>query len=218
MQKGMLLIQEAEVIVNEVKERDAAIGRDMSRWWMYENHIRAAANIAKTIASKIDGMDENQAYICALLHDVCRTNERQEKRFHGIMGYEKLVSKDEMVANSVLVHMFPWNEVPSYEECRDMFFDNKKDYDFIVEYTKNNSPNDYDLLTQMADSLSNKNGIVTLEQRAKEYSERHGVDILSSMIEPRYRLKSYFDKKVGGNIYDLIIKDSFYNIDISRER
>jgi len=214
----MLLIQEAEVIVNEVKERDAAIGRDMSRWWMYENHIRAAANIAKTIASKIDGMDENQAYICALLHDVCRTNERQEKRFHGIMGYEKLVSKDEMVANSVLVHMFPWNEVPSYEECRDMFFDNKKDYDFIVEYTKNNSPNDYDLLTQMADSLSNKNGIVTLEQRAKEYSERHGVDILSSMIEPRYRLKSYFDKKVGGNIYDLIIKDSFYNIDISRER
>lgn len=202
-----LSIQKAEDIIAEVKERDTSIGRDMSRWWMYENHIRAAANIAKTIASKIDGMDENQAYICALLHDVCRTNERQEKRFHGITGYEKLVDKDGAVAQSVLVHMFPWNEIPPYEECSDMFFENKKDYDFIVEYTKNNSPNDYDLLTQMADSLSNKNGIVTLEQRAKEYSERHGVDILSSMIEPRYRLKSYFDKKVGGNIYDLVIKN-----------
>lgn len=206
-----LSIQEAEDIITEVKERDTTIGRDMSRWWMYENHIRAAANIAKTIASKIDGMDETQAYICGLLHDVCRTNERQEKRFHGITGYEKLVNKDEKIAQSVLVHMFPFNEIPSYEECKYMFFENKKDYNFIVEYTKNNFPNDYDLLTQMADSLSNKNGIVTLEQRAKEYSERHGVDILSSMIEPRYRLKSYFDKKVGRNVYDLIIKNNSYN-------
>ena len=72
----VLSIQKAEDIITEVKARDAAPGKDMSRWWMYENHIRAAANIAKTIASKIDGMDENQAYICALLHDVCRTNER----------------------------------------------------------------------------------------------------------------------------------------------
>lgn len=206
-----LSIQEAEDIITEVKERDTIIGRDMSRWWMYENHIRAAANIAKTIASKIDGMDETQAYICGLLHDICRTNERQEKRFHGITGYEKLIDKDEKIAQSVLVHMFPFNEIPSYEECKYMFFENKKDYDFIVEYTKNNFPNDYDLLTQMADSLSNKNGIVTLEQRAKEYSERHGVDILSSMIEPRYRLKSYFDKKVGRNVYDLIIKNNSYN-------
>jgi len=211
-----LSIQEAEDIITEVKERDAAIGRDMSRWWMYENHIRAAANIAKTIASKIDGMDETQAYICGLLHDVCRTNERQEKKFHGITGYEKLIDKDEKIAQSVLVHMFPFNEIPSYEECKYMFFENKKDYDFIVEYTKNNFPNDYDLLTQMADSLSNKNGIVTLEQRAKEYSERHGVDILSSMIKPRYRLKSYFDKKIGGNIYDLIIKNNSYNFSINR--
>ena len=129
-----------------------------------------------------------------------------------------MVDKDEIVAQSVLVHMFPWNEIPPYEECCDMFFNNKKDYNFIVEYTKNNSPNDYDLLTQMADSLSNKNGIVTLEQRAKEYSERHGVDILSSMIEPRYRLKSYFDKKVGGNIYDLIIKNNSYNFSINQGR
>ena len=49
------------------------------------------------------------------------------------------------------------------------------------------------------------------ERDAAEYSERHGVDILSSMIEPRYRLKSYFDKKVGGNIYDLIINKNVYS-------
>ena len=80
----VLSIQEAEAIIAEVKERDTVVGRDMSRWWMYENHIR-------TLASKIDGMDETQAYICALLHDVSRTNERQKARFHGVTGYEKLV-------------------------------------------------------------------------------------------------------------------------------
>ena len=93
----VLSIQEAEDIIAEVKARDTAIGRDMSRWWMYENHIRTAANVARTIASKIDDMDETQAYICALLHDVARTNERQEARFHGVTGYEKLVDKDEMI-------------------------------------------------------------------------------------------------------------------------
>ena len=44
-----LSIQEAEDIIAEVKERDTAIGRDMSRWWMYENRIRAAANISSMI-------------------------------------------------------------------------------------------------------------------------------------------------------------------------
>lgn len=61
-------IQEAKSIIAEVKARDASIGRDMSRWWMYENHIVTAANIARIIASKIKGMDEEQAYVNALLH------------------------------------------------------------------------------------------------------------------------------------------------------
>ena len=83
---------------------------------MYENHIRIAANVAKTLASKIDGMDESQASICALLHDVSRTNERQKARFHGVTGYEKLIDKDETVARSALLHMFLWNKIPPYEK------------------------------------------------------------------------------------------------------
>lgn len=47
---------------------------------------------AVTIASKIKGLDAEQAYVGALLHDICRTNERNEKRFHGISGYEKLIN------------------------------------------------------------------------------------------------------------------------------
>ena len=211
-------IQEAEDIIAEVKARDTAIGRDMSRWWMYENHIRTAANVARTIASKIDDMDETQAYICALLHDVARTNERQETRFHGVTGYEKLVDKDEMVARSALLHMFLWNKIPPYEKVAQMFFDNKKDYDFVADYIQKTKTTDEDLLIQLADNLSNKDGFVTIEQRAKDLSERRGIKIDNDWLDSRYRLKSYFDKKIGGNIYDLFTKNHTLNLTIGRER
>lgn len=167
-----LSIQEATEIINEVKARDTAIGRDMSRWWMYENHITTAAKIAKNIASKINGMNAEQAYVAALLHDVCRTNERQETRFHGVLGYEKLINKDENAARAALLHMFLWNKLQPYEQCSAMFFDNKKDYDFVSDYIKQTQVKDTDLLVQLADNLSNKDGFVTIEQRATDLAER----------------------------------------------
>lgn len=199
-------IQEAKGIIAEVKARDASIGRDMSRWWMYENHIVTAANIARIIASKIKGMDEEQAYVNALLHDVCRTNERKEARFHGISGYEYLIDKDKNAARSALLHMFLFNKLPSYEKCSQMFFGNKKDYDFIANYIKNTQTTDNDLLVQLADNLSNKDGFVTIEQRAKDLEERRGITLDKDWLETRNALKTYFDKKVGCNIYNLFTK------------
>lgn len=201
--KMSLSIQEAKNIIAEVKARDTAMGRDMSRWWMYENHIVTAAKIAKTIASKIKGMDTKQAYVRALLHDVCRTNERNEKRFHGISGYEKLINLDENAARSALLHMFLWNKLPKFENCSEMFFDNKKDYDFIANYIKNSKITDYDLLFQFADNLANMNGFVTIEQRAKDLEERRGIKLNKEWLDTRYKLKAYFDKKIGGDVYKL---------------
>ena len=66
--------------------------------------------------------------------------------------------------------------------------------------------NDYDRLIQLADSLANSSGIVTLEQRLAEYSRRHHCEISKEMIEPRLKLKSYFDNKIGENIYNLFNK------------
>lgn len=205
-----LSIQDAKGLIAEVKERDASIGKDMSRWWMYENHIVTAANVARTIASKIKGMDEEQAYVNALLHDICRTNERQAARFHGISGYEKLIDKDEKAARSSIVHMFPWNKIPFFEKCSQMFFGNKKDYDFVSEYFNEYEATDSDFLIQLSDTLANKNGIVTIEQRAEEYAQRNGLNLTSSlmkeMLAPRIELKEYFDKKVGCDVYKLFTK------------
>lgn len=200
-----LSVQDAKNIIAEVKARDTAIGRDMSRWWMYENHIVTAAYVARTVAAKIKGMNPEQAYVNALLHDVCRTNERQEARFHGISGYEKLIEKDPQAARSALLHMFLWNKLPPFEKCSAMFFGNKKDYDFIADYIKNTQTTEEDLLVQLADNLANKDGFVTIEQRAKDLAERRGVTLEKEWLETRNALKMYFDNKVGGDIY------SFFN-------
>lgn len=209
-----LSIQDAKGLIAEVKERDASIGKDMSRWWMYENHIVTAANVARTIASKIKGMDEEQAYVNALLHDICRTNERQAARFHGISGYEKLIDKDEKAARAAIVHMFLWNKIPPFEKCSQMFFGNKKDYDFVSAYLKSTQICEDDLLVQLADNLSNKNGFVSIEQRAKDLSERKGIVFDETWLEIRYSLKTYFDKKIGCDVYKLFTKMPI----VSRER
>lgn len=201
----MLSVEQARKLITELKEREISLGRQPETWYTYENHITGVANVAKTIALRIPNMNADEIYISALLHDICRTEESRQQRFHGILGYEKLKDIDEKSARSALLHMFPWNKLPEYGKCSQIFFNKKDDYDFIINYINTHKITDADLLIQLADSLANKNGIVTLEQRAKEYSERHGIEIPKEMIEPRYKLKSYFDTKVGCDIYGLLL-------------
>lgn len=200
----MLTIKKAKALIQELKEKEITLGRKAETWFTYENHVMTAANIAKTIASKIPGMNAENVCVSAMLHDICRTEEDREQRFHGILGYEKLKDIDEKSAISALLHSFPWNVLPEYEQYSQMFFYKKEDYDFIASFIKSHQTTDEDLLIQLADSLANKDGVVTLEQRAKEYSERHGIEITPEEIEPRYKLKAYFDAKVGCDIYDLL--------------
>lgn len=201
-----LSIQEAKDLITELKEKEIALGRAPETWYTYENHVYGAASAARTIAEKIKDMNPEKVYISALLHDICRTEEDREQRFHGLLGYEKLIDKDESAARSAITHMFPWNELPAFENCSKMFYGNKKDYDFVAAYIQNIQTTDTDLLIQLADTLANKDGIVTLEQRAKEYAERCNIIIPKEKLQPRYELKAYFDNKVGCNIYSLFTK------------
>lgn len=198
-----ITLKDATEMLAKLKDKDLADGRDPLSWWTYENHVLGAALVAKTIASKIKGMDKNKAYISALLHDICRTHEARLKRFHGILGYEKLINLDAEVARQSLLHMFPLNEIPPYEECKSLFFNKKQDYDFVLNFVNNTQLTPMDMLIQLSDSLANKYGFVTLEDRAKELSERKGITIPQEMMLPRYKLKAYFDEKVGVDIYTL---------------
>lgn len=214
----MLSARQAKQLISELKEREISLGRQPETWYTYENHITGVANVAKAIALKIPYMKADEIYVSALLHDICRTEEERKQRFHGILGYEKLKDIDEKAARSALLHMFPWNKLPEYEKCSKMFFNKKDDYDFITNYISSHETIDEDLLIQLADSLANKDGIVTLEQRAKEYSERHSMQIPREMIEPRYKLKSYFDNKIGCDTYGLLLNPYSNQISSHKER
>lgn len=68
-------------------------------------------------------------------------------------------------------------------------------------YLNEHEATDSDFLIQLSDTLANKNGIVTIEQRAEEYAQRNGLNLTSSLVQemlaPRFELKECFDKKIG---------------------
>lgn len=195
---------QAEKMIDQLKQEEIALGRDPTTWYAYENHVYGVAKIAKAIASKIPTMNANRVYIMGLLHDICRTEEDRYQRFHGILGYEKLIKLDKDVANCCLSHTFPWNELLSYHQCAKYFYHNKADYEFLANFFKNTPAKEEDYLIQLCDNLANKDGLVTIEQRAKELIQRRGpLYVTLNGLKKAKELKRYFDKKIGCDIYSL---------------
>lgn len=195
-------VAQAKKFIDELKLSEIALGRDPSTWYTYENNVYGTAQIAKLIASEIKTMDADRIYVRGLLHDICRTIQDRVQRFHGILGYEKYINQDEEVARTCLLHTFPWNKLPPYEKSVDLYYGKKEDYDFIEDYIATHKPLDEDYLIQLCDNLANKDGFVTLEDRAADYGKRHPGANLEPILKDSNEIKQYFEKKIGHNIYD----------------
>lgn len=198
----MIDYQQAQNFILEQKKLALSRGRPENTWFFFHNHVYGCAAIAKVIAREV-GLDPHFAALSALLHDIGKIREDIEHRFHGVIGYFMLKDLDEGVARSCLIHTFPFNQIDEYEKCSAMFFDKRDDYDFTAQYLAAHPANDYDRLVQLADSLSNAYGFVTVEQRAEEYAKRCGVPVSDGMTQAIKKLKSYFDRKMGADIYSL---------------
>ena len=194
--------EKAQNLIEELRQNEIALGRDPKTWYTYENHVYGTAQIAKMIASEISTMNAERVYVMGLLHDICRTEEDRVQRFHGILGYEKLINQDEDAARISLVHMFPWSNLPPYEKCAKLFYNKKEDYQFVAYFIEKNKPVYEDYLIQLCDNLANKDGFVTLEQRAAEFIERHGNVNVDDILIDSNEIKDYFDTKIGHDIYD----------------
>ena len=160
----MLSIIQAKKLINELKEKEISLGRQPETWFTYENHVMGVANVAKAIAQKIPEMNTEEISVAAMLHDICKTEESRKQRFHGILGYEKLINFDEKAARSALLHMFPWNFLPPYQDCSKMFFDKKDDYEFIADYIHTHHAKEFDNLKNIQ---SEKLGIVIKNMKLK---------------------------------------------------
>lgn len=193
-------------MINDLKNHEISLGRDPKTWYTYENHVYGVAKVAKIIASKLKTMNPDRLYVMGLLHDISRTEDDKLQRFHGILGYEKLIRIDPDAARACLLHTFPWNELPPYRQYTKLFYQSKKDYQFIADFIKQNPPKEEDYLIQLCDHLANKNGFVTIEERAKEVMERHRKSQDFVDIVRINELKQYFDQKIECDIYSLCEK------------
>jgi len=209
----MINFQQAENLILAEKKLAISRGRSEDSWFFYHNHVYGCAAVARAIAENI-GLDAEFAAIYALLHDIGKIRESIDCRFHGVIGYNMLKDMDERIARSCVVHTFPENKIDGYARMASMFFEKKDDYDFTAEFLEKHPVNDYDRLVQLCDDLANAYGFVTLEQRAEEYARRHNIPITDTLglIERVKDTKSYFDRKLGKDVYTLFEKINTKNL------
>ncbi|MBR3233597.1 HD domain-containing protein [Candidatus Saccharibacteria bacterium] len=165
----------------------------------WENHSRAAAEIAEKIA-KHAGMDAERAYAGGLLHDIGRYLGPHTGMNHIPDGYDLLKEKGmpEEVARVCLTHSFnPQETVEALE------LENKEREQFVKNYVLNTKYDDYDKLFQLVDFMSGSHGVTTIERRFCSVIYRHDIPDPRSTLIKIYEIKKYFDKKIGGDIYEL---------------
>ena len=157
---------------------------------------------ACNIAQKIPRMDAGKAYIIGLLHDIGR---RCKYGFvdiptHVYEGYKYCLEKGwDEAARICMTH--------SYLRMKDEF-----DYEpetiherAIKDYIINTSPDDYDKLIQLCDSLATDYGFVILEKRFVDVTRRYG--IMEGYIkgwEIAFKIKEEFEERMGCSIYDVL--------------
>lgn len=174
-------------------------------------HSRGAAKIAEVIAKKC-GMDSDKAYACGLLHDIGRYKGTHTGMNHAIDGYELLMERGmPEIARICLTHSFH-----PREKVDEVKLDDPEKDKFLKEFIYGAEYDDYDLLVQLADYMSGAHGITTIERRFCSVLWRHGLKDPQTDLIALYKLKEYFSKKAGMDIYELfpeeIMKSSLNGI------
>ncbi len=169
----------------------------------WTHHNRIAGECAKRIAIQCSNLDGDSAFVLGLLHDIGRRFGVTGMR-HILDGYQFMMERGyDSVARICLTHSFPYQDIHAYlggkNDC------NIQEYQFIKEYIETVQYDDYDRLIQLCDALSDPTGACFIEKRLIDVTLRHG---FNDLTVPKWReflkLKEYFDKKAGIDIYKLI--------------
>ncbi len=166
-------------------------------------HCNCVAEIACKIAEKTGTMNSEKAYIMGLLHDCGRIkDEKAENVFHGLVGYEYMMSKGyDEIAKISLSHCFYKKDfdISTYPQCREDILKSKQIVS-RMEY------DDYDYLLQISDILNNMGKTCSIEYRFRSISERYNIpnEKILPMIDLLNERKRYFDKKCDCDIYQML--------------
>ncbi|MEI0518837.1 HD domain-containing protein [Brachyspira murdochii] len=174
----------------------------------WAEHSRYAAKAARIIAShynknaKNKKLDEDNAYIFGLLHDIGRYTGISAER-HLIDGYKYCIKYGwDKLAQICISHAFMIQDINTAIGKFDMPED---DYNFMKEFISNAVYDDYDLLIQLCDSLALSTGFCILEKRFIDVALRYGTFPQSALRWKKvFEIKSYFENTIGDSIYNLL--------------
>ena len=174
----------------------------------YEEHIIAVGTCASILAAAC-GLNVMKAGIMGYCHDIGKmiSDERKDKTFHGLTGYEyfKSIGENEL-AQICLTHSFPDININTEE----YYCYGTVNIEKAQKILKKIHLTDYDRIIQLADLLINFNGYTvyydSLKDRMKYIEKNYKIKPI--YIKNKYRnaikLKKYLEQKYNFNIYNLL--------------
>lgn len=182
---------EAEKILEEAGQ---------SNFGPWVNHSRITAKCAEKIAELCEDLDSEKAYILGLLHDIGRKFGVRHLG-HVSDGYKYMMSLGyDEVAKICLTHSFNNSTIQEYIGKFDV---SDEELELIETALAKVNMDDYDKLIQLCDALAGSGGVLNIEDRMRDVKQRYGY-YPQEKWNSNIRLKNYFEKKTGNNIYKTV--------------
>lgn len=164
------------------------------------NHSRITAKCAEKIAELCEDLDSEKAYILGLLHDIGRKFGVRHLG-HVSDGYKYMMSLGyDEIAKICLTHSFNNSTIQEYIGKFDV---SDEELELIETALAKVNMDDYDKLIQLCDALAGSDGVLNIEDRMRDVKQRYGY-YPQEKWNSNIRLKNYFEKKTGNNIYKTV--------------
>jgi len=192
--KSMLpTAEEAQKILREAEECNPG---------PWGEHSRIAARCAERVARACRELDPERAYLSGLLHDIGRKFGTGHMR-HIYDGYQYMMELGyDEIARICLTHSFSLQKIEDYIGRHDVTEEELRE---LTEALADIVYDDYDRLIQLCDSIAGGESIMDIEERMADVKRRYG-DYPQDKWERNLELKSYFEKKMGKDLYEVVGK------------
>ena len=175
------------------KMLEEAIGKTLDDGWIY--HSICVGDAASKIASSLN-LDEEKAKTLGYIHDIGKLVG--EFRLHVMNGYNYLkeLGYDDEYCNICLTHSYLNNDVNCTQGI-------PLDIPFRTEFIKNHEYTEYEKIINLCDLMCTR-VVNTMDRRLIDIISRRGVCKNTEYhIKEAYKLKKYFDDRLGYNVYNL---------------
>lgn len=187
--------EEAELLLKDAQKCNPGI-------WV--GHSKTAAHCAERIAFYI-GLDSEKAYVLGLLHDIGRKFGVSAMR-HISDGYTYMMSLGyDDAARICLTHSFCGTDINTYVGKTDT---TEEETEMIRTKLAETVQDEYDELIQFVDSIAGTEGVMDIIDRMTDVKKRYG-SYNPDMWVNNLRLKEFYEKKMGMDLYVAVEKDNY---------